>query len=1181
MRVLCIEIHGFKSFAQPVRLEFDAGIAGIVGPNGSGKSNLVEAVRWVLGEQSLSQLRGKRTEDVIWAGTKGRAPAGMAEVSITFDNSDRSLPIDFSEVTITRRAYRSGENEYMINRSRVRLRDVSELVSAIGQGYTVVSQGTADAALALTPEGRRGLFEEAADITQHYARRDDALRRLAEMEANSTRVADVLAELGPRLRTLARQARQAREREAEETKLRELLLAFYSRELARSEHTLARADEALRGATERVERIRVASEQGAGRERALSEERDRLEEEMAGLESERTRLGSEEQAAARSAIAVEGRAAALDRELNGARARLQAATETCLASEQEYEEATRALTAAREAADQASHDLRRYEQGQSSSAGDRTAALRTVDELRHETYRSEAAAARARNQVTALQDRLAAVEKEHSERLAAERELEASLQRAEQETSDLRQLVAERTARRRECAASVEAVRAELRALSQETSALSAQVAEKDASLREQRTKLRLLEDLQESGAGLSRAAQVVLKASAAGRLPGIVGTLGSLLDVPARYEHAVEAVLGAALQNIVTEEWRNAEEAIALLKRSGAGRVTFLPLDTMRPPSRPSPPTGAGIIGLAADLVGCEERARPALLHSLGRVLIVEDLPTARSLVARMGGLSAIVTLGGETLRPGGALTGGGAVRESGVLARGRELRELPLGIERLERERRALEGRLQAAQARRDRTAALERARQAEREAAEKELRAAQAREEEARRALERAGREREWLAASAHRVATERDALRSSLGRAEQDATTTEAHATDTSSRLSAATTAAATLEQEARAAASRHAELRTAVAVGEERLRAAQRAQQRAYEMLQRARNAVAREQDVQNECGRRAEQVHQAAAEARTRQEELSHELNVLDARLAPHRESLHVLRRNLEAVRAESARISTELLRAEEERLATSLELERARDAHRELLERAARETGAGETAEIPRDLAPPPDVEQRIRASADRLARIGPVNALATREHEELRNRAEFMEQQLADIQTAQADLHKLITSLEEQMERRFSDTFSVVSERFGANFRRLFGGGSAELALVTKGDSVGVEIRAQPPGKRLGSLSLLSGGERALTSCALLFALIQAGGAPFCVLDEVDAALDESNVGRFCDLLHDLARDTQFIVVTHNRGTIERASTLYGVSMETSGISKMLSLRLDTEPTTQRATA
>jgi chromosome segregation protein len=700
--------------------------------------------------------------------------------------------------------------------------------------------------------------------------------------------------------------------------------------------------------------------------------------------------------------------------------------------------------------------------------------------------------------------------------------------------------------------------------------ALFSDATEMDVSLREQRARLRLLEELRDTGAGLNRGAQAIIKAAAAGRLYGVLGTLGSLLEAPERYEQAIEAVLGAALQNVVTETWQDAEEGIALLKRSGAGRATFLPLDTLRPPNRPSPPAGAGIIGLAADLVNCPDHARPAVQHALGRVLVVEDLPAARSLVSRMGGLGAVVTLAGDTLRPGGALTGGTGVRESGVLARSRELRELPSRIESAERERRDVEDRLREARQRSEEAAALERSRSAEREAADKEMRAAQGLADDARRRLERAAQEQEWLQATVRKLEAEREALRSAVDRAEEEVRTAEAEASEAARRLRVATEAAGALEREARDAASQLAALRTELAVAGERLRASQAAERRAQGSLDRARSAAATARSAEQECTQRAREALEAAALARSRHDELVRRLRALDDRLTPLRASLHRAGLDLEAARSEASRLATEALGAEEERLAAALELERARDAHASLLARAARETCQ---AEIPRGLLPPDDVERLIQAGTDRLARIGPVNALAAREHEELQARAEFLERQLEDVQSAQVDLRRLIASLEEQMERRFSDTFREVSERFGAHFRRLFGGGAAELALVTKGDSVGVEIRAQPPGKRLGSLSLLSGGERALTSCALLFALIQAGGAPFCVLDEVDAALDESNVGRFCDLLEDLARETQFIVVTHNRGTIERASTLYGVSMEASGVSKVLSLRLESE--------
>ena len=1177
MRVLSLDVHGFKSFAQSTRLEFDEGIAGIVGPNGSGKSNVVEAVRWVLGEQSYSQLRGKRTEDVIWSGTKGRAATGMAEVSITFDNSDRFLPIEYPEVTITRRAYRSGENEYMINRSRVRLRDIIALVSAMGQGYTVVSQGTADAALSLTPENRRSLFEEAADITQHYARRDETLRRFTEMQTNATRVSDLLAEFAPRLCALARQARQAREREAEEQSMRDLQLAYYSHELARSQHASNTARQELAAAEQDVCNRRAESEACNQKELTFRQSVRAAETELSRMDGERALLSRDEDTRERALREAEYRAAECARELAGAGSRHEAATAVVDATRKAlgvaasaYEHTSAAVTLARQ-------ELAEVEQREANRRGERQVALAELSQLRAEAHKHEEDTRQARELIHTLTERLETVEADHHTQAKVLEEQRSALDAgtsSEQVFDAAAQSAREAVVR---ADAAVEEVRHAVQRSSEEHARLNTRLVAARAEVREKRSRHSLLSEMHHSGAGLNRGAQAVVRASANHELAGIVGTLGSVIVVPERLEQAVESALGAALQNVVTRHWADAEQAIALLKRSGAGRVTFLPLDTLRPPTRPGLPAAEGIVGIAAELVDAEPQIRPALMHALGRVLIVEDLPTARSIVQRMVGISAVVTLGGETLRPGGSLTGGAPVRESGMLARERELRVLPAQIERAERELQETAHALRTVEQNRDALAERERRAQQEQQAAVHAARDAGSRLEGVRREQDRLRQREEWLRTTVDRAATECETLRSRLNTARDNQRAGEERASAASRTLERAVHTAGAFEQDSWDAASLLAALRTGLAVVEERLRSAQVARTRAQETLRTTEAEQVRHGRVVTAGAELAETAQRKMRECQERLVPVRARLRELDQYIEPARAVLRTQRQELEQVREAAAQASARAVQGAEARMHATLRVQRAEDAHAGLLERAARETG---NAEIPTGLSAPEDVETRIQRTADRLARIGPVNALAAHEHNEIKERADFLERQLADIQTAQGNLQRLIGTIEEQMERRFTETFSVVSERFGANFARLFNGGTAQLALVSKGDTVGVEIQAQPPGKRLGNLSLLSGGERALTSCALLFALIQAGGAPFCVLDEVDAALDESNIGRFCDLLEELARDTQFIVVTHNRGTIERASRLYGVSMEASGISKVLSLQLD-EAEANRATA
>ncbi len=1168
MRVKSVELHGFKSFAHPTRLEFDSGLAGIVGPNGSGKSNLVEAVRWVLGEQSYSQLRGKRTEDVIWSGGGKHAPSGMAEVSITLDNSDRSLSLPYAEVTITRRAYRSGENEYLINRSRVRLRDVIELTGAIGQGYSVVSQGMADAALSLSPEGRRGLFEEAADITQHYARRDETLRKLSQMQANTTRVEDLLSELEPRLRALARQARQARERAAEEKRLRTLQLAYYSSELRRSDESVHGVALKLSDIESRVAELQRSEQVRASEESRLREALSSVEIQLAELHRSRRQLAEAEANATRNLITADSRRTQLQHALDTTASRLGDVIAAREAAAVELKEAEQSLQEAVQQEADARRELAHLEAQTSEQARQQSLARREVERLQATAYEQDQAATRARNRVTALQDRLDAGETELMEQEGEARRQDSVLAGAQRRASETEQALDDARSTASVVAHRLEEVRNLLRAAEQDARKLEGQRSEKATQLREQESRLALLTEMDQSGSGLNRAAQTAVRASTAGKLHGIVGPLGSLIETPEELDDAIEAALGPALQNIVVEEWRQAEAAIELLRRSGMGRVTFLPLDTLRPPVRPSIGPRRGMVGIASDLVSAAANVQPAVRHALGRVLIVDDLQVARALLRESLGISALVTLRGEIVRPGGSLTGGSAGRERGVLARRRELRTLPGDSARLRSELNTLETELLQLKRKRGELENRERELIQQRRGADSSVRAAEAAARDAAQHLARVAQQREWALTIVTRSGKECEALRLRLKEASGEAQTAGQSAEAASREARAALVAIGDAAREAREVSERVATLRTSVAVGVEKSRAAKARREKAAE-------AVRQLAESSDRLGTQHEQIRNQLATAsrdadiaREVRDELASRLERIASAIEPLEERQRALRGEQDALHHCASVIASNLHRAEEQRLAAALELQKLEDGRQALRDEARRELGP---IPVPSDLEPPADVRDAIRRSVDRLARIGPINELAAHEHEDLEQRREFLLGQLDDVRVAEQDLHRVISTLEEQMEQRFTETFGLVSDCFNSYFQRLFGGGSGRLVLVTKGDTVGVEIQAQPPGKRLGNLSLLSGGERALTSSALLFALIRAGGAPFCVLDEVDAALDENNVGRFCDLLEEMSRDTQFIVITHNRGTIERTSRLYGVSMESSGISQVLSLKLD----------
>ncbi len=1199
-RLTRLELHGFKSFATRTVFAFEAGITAIVGPNGSGKSNIADAVRWVLGEQGHGALRAKRTEDVIFAGGQGRSPAGLAEVTLTFDNSERWLPTEFAEVTVARRAFRSGENQYLINGRRVRLKDVAHLTASLGQSHVVVGQGLVDAALSQRAEERRGLFEHAADLAGLRLKVAEANRNLAETEANSTRLTDLLTELEPRLKTLERVARQAREWRGLRDRLREVqgihygrLLVAARREVATATGEAARAGTAVGDARATVEQLRV---EGEARGQALADARQMVATHDArrqALDEQVGRAGHERDLARERHAALRRRQAdmtdtqsALDERVAGVaaeQARLKArleeleaetvAARRAVATSHDERAAIRRLEADQERQAEALVKRLAGEERQLADLARRRALL----EQRRETDAAE----RERAQTT-INDRAARIERLREELTAAE----ATASADDADLAALAAVLADLTMR-------------EERARGAAVAARTAE-AEAERRLGQATTRLDVLRRLHESGAGLYTGVRETLAAARSGKLEGVRGTVAELLDVPAAFDTAIEVALGGHLQDIVVEEWAQAEAAIAHLKRASAGRATFQPLDTVRGNGRGagggsrSLPRQAltlpGVDGVAGDLVRAAAELGGVVDALLGRTLVVADLPTARTSLPLLPLGWSAVTRAGELARSGGSVTGGAAVRESGVLGRERELRELPGEVRRLERARDDAS----VAQA-----AATDVVRQltAERQATEAKRAGRVAAREERRGHRQRLA---DWL----QDVRIEQEAAQQRLNNLDEGAAAS-AIGLDALEK-EAATQAAAVARVAAELTETRGAMAQTAGAVNDaERLAAAAgqrlaaleerlRAERRGETALRAEERGLADELAVRSErmAGLEGERAAMDAAYERLATEAAG--MTRARDRLVAERPPLQavVARIEAEVTRLTRQREQAEaaLLEREREHGTSDLAVERAIAEHDALRRRIGDdlemddperllETGEGATGvdgEETEEAAL--EREREIGRLRERLRRVGYVGEDAVAEFERESAHHAYLRNQLADVEGAAATLHDLLAGLQTTMRARFDETFTQVAEVFAGTFRTLFGGGSARLILTTgnvedgEGENgpPGIDIIAQPPGKRLQSLALLSGGERALTAAALLIAILQVNPAPFCLLDEVDAALDESNVVRFREQLRSLATETQVIVVTHNPGTIEIADTLYGVSMGDDGVSQVLSLRL-----------
>ncbi|HEY51997.1 MAG TPA: chromosome segregation protein SMC [Caldilineae bacterium] len=1193
MRLKKVQLHGYKTFANKTEFIFDKGITAIVGPNGSGKSNVADAIRWVMGEQAYSVMRGKKTEDMIFNGSSERARMGMAEAIITLDNSDNWLPIDFDEVVIGRRAYRSGENEYFINNNKVRLRDVHELLDRSGLGrrtHTVIGQGMIDKALALKPEDRRALFEEAAGITIYRTKRRRTIDQLAKTEANLTRVRDIIAEISPRLRQLERQAEKARQHEEISAELRDLLRTWYGYNWHLALSKLVDARAAVAHWQQIIERAHGNIESYNAETAALRQRQTELRSQLAEwrrllAEHENARadfvreqaVGQERLRALRSNIErFQHEEEILRERLQGEQARL-AEAETELgainAQRQTHEvQVTQALA-----------DLHALEQARQQTESQLAEAQR-----KHLDFTTRLAD--RQNRVTQAKENRQAVKEERTAEIEAAAKALAEAQTLQQEyaqVGDELQALGEQISALRERHRTAEARQQEHVA---RRAKLENQRAELDAQLRAHRARYELLDRLRAEGEGLYAGVRQVIRASQRGDLSGILGPVATQLHVPDRFEQAIEVALGSRIQDVVVDSWDDAERAIAHLKATRSGRATFLPLDNLRPLRRRSTPKTPGVLGWAADLVEYDARVEPAIELLLGQILVVDDLESARR-VSRQGERPRIVTLEGDFVHPGGSVSGGSRSKrqKGGMLAREREWRNLPKQIERTVSQMRELnqgiEGLNQAILSVDEELTAL--VKEATRLSdVERERTAVLGRLQSG---IDRARQTQAWHNERAKKLALDLENFGRKLAGLRQEIGEFSEQQGIVSNRIAALEEKLATLGTTG---------LVQAVAQAQARLDAIDERRQSQQTLVENHRQ---RARQTEAEIADRRRRILALTEETAALKERLAslltdHQQNdqaylALTGKVAPAQQELDELEagwiehdRRGEALRE---RLHQEELQLNQAQLA----LQRAEDHLTYLRSQiesdfglVALETEDGFASQeplpfdqivtaLPRVETLPQGAKTEIRRLKGLLNRLGPINPEAQEEYAATKERHEFLSQQSLDLEDASAQMRKVIAELDQLMDQEFRRTFKEVAKAFTRYFTRLFGGGTAKLALTDANDitNTGVEIIARPPGKRPTNLSMLSGGERALTAAALIFSILSVSPTPFCVLDEVDAALDEANITRVRDVLKELTEHAQIIVITHNRGTLEAAETIYGISIGSDSVSQSLSLKLD----------
>ena len=1210
LRIKSVTLKGFKTFAHQTEFTLGSGVTAIVGPNGCGKSNVADAIRWCLGEQSFGLLRSKRTVDVIFSGSDKKSRQGMAAVSIILDNEAGELNIDFSEVEITRRTYRDGDNEYLINGQKVRLQDITQLLGPSGLGrraYAVIGQGLIDRVLSLRPEERRALFEEAAGITGYQQKRHAALRRLGATQLNLDRVRDVLTELSPRLTSLKRQADRALERLQIETDLKDLLQVWYGFQWHRTLSDLTQAGQ-------RAERDRISTQ--ARRER-LDEVHARLDD----LRLRQTRLRAEQGERNQISEARHRRTAEVIRRLAVSQERLK----QVVARQDELEAEWRRLHAEKEAVEQRLEELRvELEQVQ----GRRDSCQQTVDRLQfqlaerekernaaQERWREAAAAARkAESHFVELRSRL----EQFDERRAALKgrlaqyhdDIRQRNEAAKEAAADLAALEAENAERTSE----VDRVHAEIRALTDsiEAGTVALRTVEEEGN-RDQReverlqTRLDLLRPVRGEGTVYASAVRSILQASEQGRLQGILGTVASRIQVPAQLERAIEVALGAALQNVIAETWRDARGAIEYLTSAGAGRATFLPLDRLQSRGPIPAPSSNGILGNAARSVQFDSEVSPAIHHLLQRVWIANDLAAARhaldqhtnhsrngrrpnGLASNYVALPTIVTLEGEIIRPGGAVTGGndGPRQRRSVLAWEREARELPAELDCAKSKARLAEEKTRATRLEvegqtrkradlekqrqrllRDvqrRQAALERAR----------LHAAQTEQEAAwhQRGLDQTNSELAVLDTKEEQLRTALKESAVTLADAREHATLTERAAQTGPDGMLL-----------------RLADLRAEAAAAQENLNSRRGLDADQRRTLIRIDSQLRSLSDRQTDLVEEADQLRCDISRASAEERELNAERDAQQRKIAELDSDLRQLDRDLARAEEEERAGQQLVLQTESDWNASRLALQRTEDRLQSLRREIRQDFGFADieeaaglayqpplplqalVAQLPVVQELPAGLKDDVRETRARVRRLSNVNPEAPQEYEEVASRFRFLQTQSDDLERAARDLQQVISELDNRMEGELRRTFDAVSTEFENFFKLLLQGGTAQLSMTEPADilNTGVEIYARLPGKRAQSLDLLSGGERSLTACALVFAILRVSPTPFCVLDEVDATLDEANVDRLRTAMDLLRERTQFIVITHNRRTLEIANSIFGITIGDDGVSRVISLKLE----------
>lgn len=1173
-----LEMQGFKSFPDKTELNFGKGITAIVGPNGSGKSNISDAVRWVLGETSTKSLRGSKMEDVIFGGTSSRKAIGFAQVQLTLDNSDKTLKDKGDIVTVTRRYYRSGESEYKIDGESVRRRDIHELFMDTGlgaDGYSMVGQGKIDSIISAKNEDRRELFEEAAGISRFRHKRTDAQRRLDQAQENLVRLLDILGELENRVGPLKEQSEKAAkfielsaERKTLEIGVWLNKINKFTNDLREQEHKIDAANASYDICKNELQTIENEIEQVLAGIAEINTDIDEIRVSGAAFEEE--------------ALRKDGEASVLETTLNHnnetidrLKSDISLADEGNVTIDSQIEEREALIAQCAVLAKQKSGELEAVagEMEMLSSSNEifskKTVELnQAVTALTFKLTDCRVKCSRAKSSMDEIEARRGTVD---SNIAAIEAELKTETARKAESDENLK-FLKERIS---ENSNSMGGYQLKLKNKTEKAENLKENLEKANRSLAEKQSRAKMLSDLEKNMEGYSGAVKAVMRQSEAKALGGIHGPLSQLIQVEKEYSTAVEVALGAAMQNIVASTEADAKRAIYYLKNNHIGRATFLPISNIKGRSLDEKGLNdnLGFVDIAANLVSCDGRYKEIVSNLLSRVAVVDDMDCAIGIAKRYGSRFKIVTLDGQVINPGGSMTGGSAAKGAGILSRANQIEELNHQAKKLSEEVQKLSAEFKAAVEDANRAAAQLQAAEAELQTAKEDIIRAEGEDKLICDKISSLENQLQGLISEKENAKGRMELLQKEFAQGESEINAVQAE-------IDAAEKQLAEVSDNADGIVSKREELR-------------QKTEEIKLQIVTCERDAEAAEKAVEELKLRKSTQsdrvksIEDEIADIRSRNENLVKSINDIKAQAGEYRKkaensgrdvSEQIEKRNLLEKRSNELRvlernktqergdISSELVRLDERKITMRKEFDELNDMLFEQYELTKRE--AENLNIVIEDMAA---ARRRLNEIKLSIKKLGSINVGAIEEYKEVSERYEFLKEQIDDIEKSKSELGKIIDDLTVSMSEKFLTQFNKINAEFKISFADFFGGGNGEIILEQPENCLEspIEIKIQPPGKSVQNINLFSGGEKSLAAMALLFSVLKVTPSPFCIYDEVEAALDDVNVERFAKYMRKMTSDTQFISITHRRGTMEEADVLYGVTMQEKGVSKLLELQ------------